>query len=73
MIRALLSRIYWWSHRQSTKRHARKRLAELERRLVAHDQDIANMRYFPATVQNKMKVHRKILVVQIENLKKNIA
>lgn len=66
MINRLLSRLYWWAHKQKMRRRARKRAKELRGRLFAHTMDMTAMENFPQPVQDKMLAHRTWLLEQIE-------
>ena len=59
-----------WALRQSRKRRARQRVALLEQRLSAHDQDTLDMAHFPAPVVQRMAKYRERLVAQLELAKK---
>lgn len=68
MFKHMWSQLYWWAQRQAAKRRKRLRVAELKRRLAAHDNDIAAMSHFPQPVVDKMMAHRQQLVEQIETV-----
>lgn len=70
MIHRLLSRLYWWAHRQSMRRHARKHLAMLQRQLAKHDMDMAAMEHFPQPVRDRMRAYRERPAGQIETARR---
>lgn len=65
MIKRILSKIYWWAHKQKMRRHSRKRAKELRGRLYAHTMDMIAMENFPQPVRDKMQAHREWLLEQI--------
>ncbi len=72
MIRKLIALFAHWLRQASVRRHARKRLADLQRQLIIHDQDMSTMTHFPQTVQDRMAAYRERLVQQIEAVSKHV-
>lgn len=70
MMRAILSRLYYWAHRITERRRMQKRLAVLEQRLAMHDKDMVSMSHFPARVQERMQEQRAAIVHQIETARR---
>lgn len=72
MIRGLFAYLRRWARNKAMRRHARKRLAELRRQLMAHDHDMLTMARFPKPVQERMVAYRLRLMQQIEAVSKHI-
>lgn len=70
MLNSLYLRLLTWARRQTLKRKARQRVAELEQRLLTHDQDATAMGHFPEAVKQRMQDYRDRLVKQTENAKR---
>ena len=70
MIHSLYLRLFTWARRQTQKRRARQRVAELEQRLKAWAIDADAMRGQPLAAQQRMQDYRDRLLKQIENAKR---
>lgn len=70
MIHSLYLHLLFWARRQTQKRRARQRVAELEQRLKAWAIDAAAMQNHPPAVQQRMRDYRDRLVKQIENARR---
>lgn len=70
MLNTLYLRLLTWARRQTQKRRARRRVAELEQRLNAWSIDAAAMHNYPLAVQQRMREYRDRLQRQIENAKR---
>lgn len=71
-MRRLYSALSRWLHQQAMRRHARKRLAFLQRQLAQHDEDMLTMARFPKRVQDRMVAYRLHLLTQIEVVQEHV-
>lgn len=72
VIRGLFAYLRQWQHNRAMRRYARRRLADLQRRLAAHDQDMQTMARYPEPIQERMAAYRERLMQQIEAVSKHV-
>lgn len=72
MIQRLIVYLRQWVRAATMRRHARKRLSDLQGRLLAHDHDMLTMARYPEPVQERMAAYRVRLLQQIEAVSKHV-